>query len=71
MRGYPIEVSAEAAAAHREALVLDLHNDLLTKLTHSYYDFDRPHAPATFYNPLRLDLDLPRIRQGGITRSAA
>ena len=46
--------------------MLDLHNDLLTKLTHSYYDFDRPHAPATFYNPLRLDLDLPRIRQGGI-----
>ena len=27
MRGYPIEVSAEAAAAHRAALVLDLHND--------------------------------------------
>jgi membrane dipeptidase len=66
MRGYPIEVSAEAAAAHRAALVLDLHNDLLTKLTHSSYDFDRPHAPATFYNPLRLDLDLPRIRRGGI-----
>ena len=66
VRGYPIEVSAEAAAAHAAALVLDLHNDLLTKLTHSYYDFHRPHAPATFYNPLRLDLDLPRIDRGGI-----
>jgi membrane dipeptidase len=66
MRGYPVEVSAEAAAVHAEALVLDLHNDLLTKLTHSRYDIGREHAPATFYNPLRLDLDLPRIRRGGI-----
>ncbi|HVY39090.1 MAG TPA: membrane dipeptidase [Polyangia bacterium] len=66
MRGYPVEVSAEAAAAHADTLVLDLHNDLLTKLTHSRYDVSKEHAPATFYNPLRLDLDLPRIRRGGI-----
>lgn len=66
MRGFPVEVSGEAAAAHAQALVLDLHNDLLTKLTHSRYDFAREHAPATYYNPLRLDLDLPRIRRGGI-----
>ena len=66
-RGFPVEVSAEAAAVHEAALVLDLHNDLLTKLTHMPgYDFSRAHAPATFYNPLRLDLDLPRIRRGGI-----
>jgi membrane dipeptidase len=67
MRGYPIAVSAEAAAAHRAALVVDLHNDLLTKLTHlPAYDISREHAPATFYNPTRLDLDLPRIERGGI-----
>jgi membrane dipeptidase len=66
VRGYPVEVSAEAAAAHAAALVVDLHNDVLTKLTHSSYDFAREHAPATFYNPLRLDLDLPRIRRGGL-----
>src|SRR5262249_11678131 len=67
MRGFPVEVSAEAAAVHEAALVLDLHNDVLTKLTHMPgYDFSRAHAPATFYNPLRLDLDLPRIRRGGI-----
>jgi membrane dipeptidase len=66
MRGFPVEVSAEAAAAHAQALVLDLHNDVLTKLTHSRYDFGQEHAPATYYNPLRLDLDLPRIRRGGI-----
>jgi len=67
VRGFPVDVSPEAAAAHDAALVLDLHNDVLTKLTHMPgYDFSREHAPATFYNPLRLDLDLPRIRRGGI-----
>jgi membrane dipeptidase len=66
VRGYPIEVSAEAAAAHQAALVIDLHNDLLTKLTHLPYDIGREHSPATFYNPARLDLDLPRINRGGI-----
>jgi membrane dipeptidase len=66
VRGYPVEVSAEAAAAHESALVVDLHNDVLTKLTHSRYDFSREHGPATFYNPLRLDLDLPRIERGGL-----
>jgi membrane dipeptidase len=67
VRGFPVDVSPEAAAAHEAALVIDLHNDLLTKLTHMpAYDFTREHAPATFYNPLRLDLDLPRIKRGGI-----
>ncbi|HET6147343.1 MAG TPA: membrane dipeptidase [Polyangia bacterium] len=66
MRGHAVEVSAEVADFHREAFVLDLHNDALTKLTHTGYDFGREHAPATFWNPLRLDLDVPRIRRGGI-----
>ncbi len=66
MLGYPVEVSAEAAAAHAAALVVDLHNDVLTKLTHSKYDFAREHGSAAFYNPLRLDLDLPRIKRGGL-----
>src|SRR5205814_4324043 len=66
MRGHSVDVSAEVAAFHRDAFVLDLHNDALTKLTHSAYDFAREHGPATFWNPLRLDLDLPRIRRGGI-----
>ena len=66
MRGHAIDVSEEVAAFHREAFVLDLHNDALTKLTHTGYDFSRRHGPATFWNPLRLDLDVPRIRQGGI-----
>ena len=66
MRGYSVEVSDEAAAFHREAFVFDLHNDLLTKLTHFPHDIAKENGKATFWNPLRLDLDLPRIRRGGI-----
>ena len=66
MRGFPVEVSAEVAAFHRDAFVFDLHNDLLTKLTHFPHDIAKENGKATFWNPLRLDLDLPRIRRGGI-----
>lgn len=54
------------AAFHGETLVFDLHNDLLTKLTHFPHDISKENGTATFWNPLRLDLDLPRIRRGGI-----
>jgi len=64
--GYSVQVSDEVAAFHRDALVLDLHNDLLTKLVHSGYDIGKRHAPAALYNPLRLDIDLPRLREGGV-----
>ena len=66
MRGFSIDVSPEVEAFHREAFVFDLHNDLLTKLTHFPHDIAKRNGTATFWNPLRLDLDLPRIRQGGI-----
>ena len=52
VRGFPVEVSPEAAAAHEAALVLDLHNDVLTKLTHMPgYDFSRAHAPGDVLQP--------------------
>jgi len=64
--GHAIDVSDEVADLHRRAFVLDLHNDALTKLTHSGYDFSVRHGSAAFWNPLRMDLDVPRIREGGI-----
>lgn len=66
MRGFAIDVSPEVEAFHHEAFVFDLHNDLLTKLTHFPHDFGKRNGTAAFWNPLRLDLDLPRIRQGGL-----
>jgi membrane dipeptidase len=66
MIGGAIAVSDEVAALHQEALVIDLHNDVLTKMTHASFDFSTRHRPAAFWNPFRLDLDLPKIRAGGI-----
>jgi membrane dipeptidase len=66
MIGAPVAVSDEVAELHRRALVIDLHNDLLTKITHVSFDLGIRHRPAMFWNPFRLDLDLPRIRAGGI-----
>jgi len=66
MIGAPIAVSEEVAALHREALVIDLHNDVLTKISHATFDFATRHGSAAFWNPFRLDLDLPKIRAAGI-----
>jgi membrane dipeptidase len=64
--GGAVIVSDEVAELHRRALVIDLHNDLLTKVTHVSYDLAVRHRPALFWNPFRLDLDLPKVRAGGI-----
>ncbi len=66
MIGSGIAVSEEVAALHSGTLVVDLHNDLLTKVSHAPYDLGRRHRPAWFWNPFRLDLDIPKIRAGGI-----
>lgn len=66
MIGGAIAVSDEVAALHQQALVIDLHNDVLTKISHASFDFSARHRPAAFWNPFRLDLDLPKIRAAGI-----
>lgn len=66
MIGHPIAVTEEVASLHRQALVIDLHNDLLTKISHASYDLGVRHGSAAFWNPFRLDLDLPKIRAAGI-----
>jgi membrane dipeptidase len=66
MIGAPIAVTEEVAELHRQALVIDLHNDLLTKVSHVSFDLAARHRPAAFWNPFRLDIDLPKIRAGGI-----
>jgi membrane dipeptidase len=67
MHGYAIPVCDEVRALHRDAFVIDLHNDLLTKLAHSWYDVGKRHTPPAVYNPLRLELDIPRMREGGVS----
>src|SRR4051812_44186036 len=66
MIGHPVAVSEEVADLHAQALVIDLHNDLLTKISHASFNLGVRHRPAAFWNPFRLDLDVPKIRAGGI-----
>ena len=66
MIGGAIDVSADTDAFHRRALVLDLHNDLLTKLVLRGGDLARRHGPQWFYDPLAFDIDLPKLKEGGV-----
>jgi membrane dipeptidase len=64
--GYPVDVDETTRALHRDALVLDLHNDLLHKLTLRPVDLSVRHRAQAIYNPLRFDIDLPRLREAGV-----
>jgi membrane dipeptidase len=66
MLGAPIVVEDEVLAFHRRALVIDLHNDLLTKLVLRGGDLGRRHGAQALYNPLAFDIDVPKLREGGV-----
>jgi membrane dipeptidase len=62
-----IQVSQEALALHREAVVVDLHVDtLLWARSVLRYDLGRRHRPHPFGNPFGNHVDLPRLREGGV-----
>jgi membrane dipeptidase len=63
--GAAVSVDDDVLAFHREALVVDLHNDLLTKLVLRGGDLSRRHGAQTFYNPFAFDIDVPKLREGG------
>src|SRR5262245_14996584 len=66
MIGPAIDVSDEVAAFHRNAIVIDLHNDLLTKLVLRGGNLGRRHGAQVFYNPLAFDIDVPKLHEGGV-----
>lgn len=66
MLGAPITVDDEVLELHRRALVVDLHNDLLTKLVLRGGDLGRRHGAQALYNPLAFDIDVPKLREGGV-----
>src|SRR5205823_6097651 len=66
MLGAPIAVEDEVLAFHRRALVIDLHNDLLTKLVLRGGDLSKRHGAQALYNPLAFDIDVPKLREGGV-----
>ena len=59
--------AAAVKALHRDALILDLHCDLLLTTTLLRWRWDKRHRPNPFPgSPLMGQVDLPRLREGGI-----
>ncbi len=58
-------VSARARRVHRDAIVVDMHNDMITKVLDDHYDPDVRH-PAGFATG-EGQTDLPRLLMSGIT----
>ncbi len=66
MYGAAVAVADEVSRFHRDALVVDLHNDLLTKLVLRGGDLSRRHGAQALYNPLAFDIDVPKLKEGGV-----
>ena len=66
MYGAAVPVDDEVARFHRDALVVDLHNDLLTKLVLRGGNLGKRHGAQAFYNPLAFDIDVPKLKEGGV-----
>ncbi|MGZ3429588.1 MAG: hypothetical protein ACXVCV_23215, partial [Polyangia bacterium] len=66
MYGAAVAVEDEVSRFHREAFVVDLHNDLLTKLVLRGGDLAKRHSAQALYNPLAFDIDVPKLQEGGV-----
>ena len=58
-------LSDEARRIYRDAIVVDVHNDLPSRIIDDGYDPDVRHGPGT--DPDQGDTDLPRLLESGIT----
>ena len=59
------EVSPRALRVYREALVVDTHNDMPSRILEDGYDPDVRHAPG--FGPKEGHTDLPRLIESGLT----
>ncbi|HEY9450471.1 MAG TPA: dipeptidase [Gemmatimonadaceae bacterium] len=55
------DVSERAMRVYRDAMVIDTHNDMLTRVLDDGYDPDVRHSPETAHT------DIPRLVESGIT----
>jgi membrane dipeptidase len=60
-------VSAHAMRVYRDAYVIDMHNDLSSKILGDGYDPDVRHPPG--FGPAEGNTDLPRLVESGLTAS--
>lgn len=58
-------LSDEARRIYRDAIVIDVHNDMPSKVIDDGYDPDVRHAPG--FAPNEGETDLPRLLESGIT----
>ena len=61
----PLAVSDEARRIYRDAVVVDVHNDMPTKILDEGYDPDKRHAPGSGAD--QGETDLPRLVESGLT----
>jgi membrane dipeptidase len=66
MYGAAVEVEDEVSRFHRGSFVVDLHNDLLTKLVLRGGNLGRRHGAQALFNPLAFDIDVPKLQEGGV-----
>jgi membrane dipeptidase len=59
------EVTPRALRVYREAFVVDMHNDMPSRILEDGYDPDVRHAPG--FGPREGHTDLPRLIESGIT----
>ena len=61
----PSVVSERAARVYREAIVIDTHNDMPSKMIDDGYDADIRHTPG--FEKTNGETDLPRLLESGVT----
>ena len=59
------DVSPRAMRLYRDAIVIDTHDDMATKILDDHYDPDVRHAPG--FGKTEGHTDLPRLLESGIT----
>jgi membrane dipeptidase len=59
-------VSTEAEELHRRAFVVDLHTDSLIAARILGLDLSRRHRPPNGFQPWKLHVDVPRLKEGAI-----
>src|SRR5687768_12625339 len=61
----PSVVSERAARVYREAIVIDTHNDMPSKMIDDGYDADIRHTPG--FEKTNGETDFPRLLESGVT----
>lgn len=62
----PQSVDARALRVHRDAIVLDTHDDTMSEAHAPGWRFDRRGVPPSREHPDGTSVDLPRMREGGL-----